>query len=88
MLFAKSPEGLPIGYLTTHLEFGNVKNLINPLLWTSAFPRSTSADGRVRILQLFLFASLGALLTILVSLMGAAAAVLLIPTLQVRTIRQ
>lgn len=82
MLFGKSPGGLPVGYLITHIEFGNLKNLINPSLWSSAVTCPTTS--RVRTIQHFLFACFGALLTMLVSLMGAAAAVLLIPTLQVR----
>ncbi|KAL9068892.1 MAG: hypothetical protein Q9161_005864 [Pseudevernia consocians] len=38
MIFARGPGGLPVGYLLTYLEFSDVKNLTNPLLWTSAFP--------------------------------------------------
>ncbi len=83
LFFAQSPQGLPIGYLMTHLHFGNLKNLMNTQLWTSACTHSTPSTGLARIhIGLILFALLGALLTIMVSLMGAAAAVLLIPTLQ------
>ena len=35
---AKSSGGLPIGYFFTHLEYAHIKNLISPLLWTSALP--------------------------------------------------
>ena len=82
---AFSAGGLPVGYLLTHLEFNDVKNLANPLLWTSAFPskhNSSAARKRRSVTQLFLFALLAAFLTILTNLMGAATAVLLIPSLQ------
>ncbi|MCJ1449754.1 hypothetical protein MMC28_000082 [Mycoblastus sanguinarius] len=85
MAFARSHWGLPVGYIWTHLEFSDIKNLINPLLWTSAFPRpgaSSSERKRFRSVKPFLFALLAVILTILTSLMGAATAVLLIPTLQ------
>lgn len=85
MIFARSPGGLPIGYLLTYLEFSDVKNLANSLLWTSAFPsRQDSSSNRRRrgVTKLFLFALLAAFLTILTNLMGAATAVLLIPSLQ------
>ncbi len=85
MIFARSPEGLPVGYLLTHLEFSDVKNLANSLLWTSAFPSRQdfpSNGRRCGVTKLFLFALLAAFLTILTNLMGAATAVLLIPSLQ------
>ena len=85
MIFARGPAGLPVGYLLTYLEFSDVKNLTNPLLWTSAFaPRQdVPSNGRRRgVTKLFLFALLAAFLTILTNLMGAATAVLLIPSLQ------
>lgn len=80
-----SPGGLPVGYLLTYLEFSDVKNLTNPLLWTSAFPSkhdSLAVRKRRGVIALFLFTLLAAVLTILTNLMGAATAVLLIPTLQ------
>ena len=80
-----SPGGLPVGYLLTYLEFSDVKNLVNPLLWTSALPpkKDTPAARKHRgVTKLFLFALLAAFLTILTNLMGAATAVLLIPSLQ------
>ena len=84
MLFARSPGGLPVGYLLTFLEFGDFKNLVNPLLWTSAFPsrQISSKHGHRGITKLLLLALLAAFLTILTNLMGAATAVLLIPSLQ------
>ena len=84
MDFARSPGGLPVGYLLTFLEFGDFKNLVNPLLWTSAFPsRQIPSKHRHRgVTKLLLLALLAAFLTILTNLMGAATAVLLIPSLQ------
>ena len=85
MAVCYSPGGLPVGYLLTYLEFSDFKNLANPFLWTSAFPsrHDSPATQKSRgVTKLFLFALLAALLTILTNLMGAATAVLLIPSLQ------
>ena len=79
MLFAKKGRGLPVGFLLTHLEFGDIRNLINPLLWTS--PRGRS-ESRARTIKLYLFAILATFLTILTNMMGPATAVLILPTLQ------
>lgn len=84
MLFARSSQGMPVGFMLTHLEFDNPKNLANPLLWTSAFrgkPATRKERKRSHTIKLFLFALLAALITVLVNLMGAATAVLLIPSL-------
>lgn len=84
MLLARSPQGLPVGYMLTHLEFEKTKNLVNPLHWTTAFSgRNAPGKSRERrnVIKLLLFAVLAALLTILSNLMGAATAVLLIPSL-------
>lgn len=84
MLFARSPRGLPIGLLMAYIEFSHVNFLFNSHLWTSAFPPqgAPKEDRRAQgALKLFLFALLAAFLTILTNLMGAAIAVLLIPSL-------
>ncbi len=84
MLLAKRGGGLPVGFLLTHLEFADIRYLMNPLLWTSPIPHP-SASPRIRALvtgKLYLFVLLVASLTILTNLMGPAAAVLIIPTLQ------
>lgn len=84
MVFAQRGGGLPLGYLLTYLEFGDVRNLFNRLMWTSPIPHagSLSAPQRVRTFTLYLFAILAAFLTILTNLMGPATAVLVLPTLQ------
>ena len=83
MLFAKKGRGLPLGFLLTHLEFGDIRNLINPLLWTSPIPHSNRrSESRARMIKLYLFAILAAFLTILTNMMGPATAVLMLPTLQ------
>ncbi|KAL8709287.1 MAG: hypothetical protein Q9225_007472 [Loekoesia sp. 1 TL-2023] len=83
MLFAKKGRGLPVGYLLTHLEFGDIRYIFNPLLWTSPWPhRHSVPEKRVRIIKLYIFAVVTAFLTILANLMGPAAAVLVLPTLQ------
>lgn len=84
MLFTRSKGGLPMGFLMTHVEFSDVKSLTKPYLWTSAFSNrgaSIEERRRRRTTKLFLFALLAVFLTILTNLMGAATAVLLLPTL-------
>lgn len=83
MLFARKGGGLPVGFLLTHLEFGDIRNLLNPLLWTSPIPHPNGRSGsRARTIKLYLFAILAAFLTILTNMMGPATAVLILPTLQ------
>lgn len=84
MLLAKKGGGLPIAFLLTHLEFADIRYLVNPLLWTSPIPHPSTSP-RTRSLatgKLYLFVLLAASLTVLTNLMGPAAAVLAIPTLQ------
>ncbi|MCJ1467380.1 hypothetical protein MMC07_006004 [Pseudocyphellaria aurata] len=84
MVFARRGEGLPLGYMLTHLEFGDIRNLFNWSMWTSPIPRANSASARQRsrTMTLYLFAVLAAFLTLLANLMGPATAVLVLPTLQ------
>ncbi|KAL8827073.1 MAG: hypothetical protein Q9170_007158 [Blastenia crenularia] len=83
ILFAKKGRGLPVGYLLTHLEFADLRYIFNPLLWTSPWPhRHSVPEKRARIIKLYIFAVLTALLTILANLMGPATAVLVLPTMQ------
>ena len=77
LFLAKSKGGLPIGYLFTHLEFGDIRNLVNPLLWTSPIPHGNLMPSKPSgTWKLYLFAILAASLTILTNLMGPATAVL------------
>ena len=83
LYLAKSNGGLPIGYLFTHLEFSDLRNLMNPLLWTSPISRGNLMPSKPSgTLKLYLFAILAAFLTILTNLMGPSTAVLILPTLQ------
>lgn len=83
MLFAKRGGGLPVGFLLTHLEFGDIRYIFNPLLWTSPIPYpNCSPRAYSTAAKLYLFVALAASLTILTNLMGPATAVLAIPTLQ------
>ena len=82
LLFAKRWGGLPIGYLFTHLEFGDIRNLVNPTLWTSPLPHDTQNKRGRSTLKLYLFAAFVAFLTLLTNFMGPAAAALVLPTLQ------
>lgn len=83
MLLAKKGGGLPVGFLLTHLEFGDIRYLLNPMLWTSPIPHP-SGSPRLRPItgKLYLFVVLAASLTVLTNLMGPATAVLILPTLQ------
>ncbi|KAL8735397.1 MAG: hypothetical protein Q9166_000942 [cf. Caloplaca sp. 2 TL-2023] len=83
IMFAKHGRGLPVGYLLTHLEFGDIRYIVNPLLWTSPLPHQQGvSEKRGRVIKLYMFAVVTAMLTILANLMGPAAAVLVLPTLQ------
>ncbi|MCJ1269129.1 hypothetical protein MMC22_009018 [Lobaria immixta] len=84
MVFARRGGGLPLGYMLTHLEFSDLRNLFSRTLWTSPIPHANSSSARqhVRTTTLYLFAALAAFLTILTNLMGPATAVLALPTLQ------
>ncbi|MCJ1272154.1 hypothetical protein MMC22_012062 [Lobaria immixta] len=84
MVFARRGGGLPLGYMLTHLEFSDLRNVFSRTLWTSPIPHpnSSSARQRFRTTTLYLFAALAAFLTILTNLMGPATAVLVLPTLQ------
>ena len=83
MILARMEGGLPIGFLLTHLQFTDVRNLFNPHLWTSAIPqRGAPRSQQKSSARLMLFGVFAALLTILANLMGPAAAVLVLPTLR------
>lgn len=83
ILFAKEGRGLPVGYLLSHLEFSDIRYIFSPLLWTSPWPhRNSVPEKRARMIKLYIFAVITALLTILANLMGPATAVLVLPTMQ------
>ena len=80
---AKSSGGLPIGYILTHLEFANIKNLLNPLFWKSALPHGNPMPAESAGTWMpYMFVILAALLTLLTNLMGPATAVLVLPSLK------
>lgn len=82
MTFA-AKGGLPIGYLMAHLEFADLRNLIDPLLWTTPAPaKNNPGKGSLSTIKLYLFAIFAAFMCILANLMGPATAVLVLPTLQ------
>ena len=83
LFLAKRGGGLPIGYLFTHLEFGDIRNLVNPLMWTAPIPHGNLMPRKPSgTWKLYLFAILAASLTILTNLMGPGTAVLVLPTMQ------
>ena len=89
MMFARREGGLPVGYLLAHLEFTDLMNLFNPLVWKSAFSQtrnvgSTSDENahKSRVVTFTMFAFLITNLTIIANLMGPAGGVLVLPTIQ------
>ena len=83
LFLAKRGGGLPIGYLFTHLEFGDIRNLLNPLMWTAPIPHGNLMPRKPSgTWKLYMFAALAAFLTILTNLMGPGTAVLVLPTMQ------
>ena len=85
MVLARSSQGIPLGYLFTHLEFSDLRSLGNPLLYTSAKP-SGQASKPAKMMRFRMFIALAVFLTILTNLMGPSIAALLIPALQYVTI--
>lgn len=88
MMFARREGGLPIGYLLMHLEFTDLLNLLNPLVWKSAFSKRQNASSpsdnanKSRVVTFSLFAILVTFLTIIANLMGPAGGILVLPTIQ------
>ena len=83
MIMARSKGGLPIGFLLTHLQFTDLRNLFNSSLWTAANPmKDAPKSQRKSALRLMMFGIFVGVLTVLANLMGPATAVLLIPTLR------
>ncbi|EXJ76516.1 uncharacterized protein A1O5_01024 [Cladophialophora psammophila CBS 110553] len=76
MLLGRQGTGLPMAYLLTHVEFGDISTIFSHTFWTSSGLFSRRRRG-----SLALFAVLVALLCIACNLMGPATAVLVIPTL-------
>lgn len=83
MMLASRADGLPIGYLMAHLEFTDLRSLIDPRLWATPRPCARTIEKKHKlIVKLYLFAVFVAFMCILANLMGPAAAVLVLPTLQ------
>ncbi|KAL8708362.1 MAG: hypothetical protein Q9220_006742 [cf. Caloplaca sp. 1 TL-2023] len=83
VMFGRGGRGLPLGYFLSHLEFTDIRYILDPLLWKVPLPHRHSApETRSRLIKLYLFAIFTAFLTILANLMGPATAVLVLPTLQ------
>jgi hypothetical protein len=76
--------GLPAGLLTAEAEFGDIRFLFNPELWTSPMPvqKAGSKKEKRDTMKLYGFAVLVAILCVVVNLMGPATAVLILPSLQ------
>ncbi|KAL8949786.1 MAG: hypothetical protein Q9222_004129 [Ikaeria aurantiellina] len=83
VMFGRDGQGLPLGYFLSHLEFTDIRYILDPLLWKVPLPhRHSPPETRSRLIKLYLFAIFTAFLTILANLMGPATAVLVLPTLQ------
>jgi hypothetical protein len=81
MLLAAKGDGLPLGYLMTHVEFTDVLALGERTFWASANPKNHGGWLSRRAFLLYGFVSLVAINCIIANLMGPAAAVLVLPTL-------
>ncbi|KAK0644140.1 hypothetical protein B0T16DRAFT_392542 [Cercophora newfieldiana] len=75
MHLAKSPDGIPLGYLFTHVSFPDVLGLFDKSLWTSW----AGTRRRESVLRLWGFIFLVVLLCVTNNLMGPATAILIIP---------
>ena len=82
-LLARSEHGLPIGYLTTYVEFTDIMYLFKSTLWTSAYaaPGQKGLKRKRRTMRYSFFALLVAFLTLISNLVGPLYAVLMIPSL-------
>ncbi|KAH0536478.1 hypothetical protein FGG08_006659 [Glutinoglossum americanum] len=82
ILLALKIGGLPIGYLMTHAEFGDILTLFESTFWgPSGLFRHGHRGGRARRFWLFAFVLLATVLCIACNLMGPSTAVLVLPTL-------
>lgn len=79
MLLATKKEGLPLRYLFTHKEFGELASIFKGSYWSAAFWPGVGEQKRKW--KLCSFVLLVAALTIVSNLMGPSTAVLLLPTL-------
>ena len=84
VLLARMRDGLPIGYLTTYMEFSDLRILFDPVFWTASHRPKGKASRKRNSLALSLFVAFAAFMCLLVNLMGPSCAVLIIPTLQWR----
>ncbi|KAI9854028.1 MAG: hypothetical protein M1813_001577 [Trichoglossum hirsutum] len=84
ILLAIKIGGLPIGYLMTHAEFGDMAILFERTFWASSsglLRRGGHPGERVRRMWLFFFALFVLVLCFTSNLMGPSMAVLVLPTL-------
>ena len=83
IMMASRSNGLPVGFLMTHVEFTDLRMLINKILWTTpTSPTRSTSRRRLSTVKLYLFAIFAAVMCILANLMGPSTAVLVLPTLQ------
>jgi len=83
LMLASTDNGLPIGFLMTHVQFTDLRMLFDKIIWTTpTSPAPKMSRRRLSAVALYLFAFFAALMCILANLMGPAIAVLVVPTLQ------
>ncbi|MCJ1443658.1 MAG: hypothetical protein MMC23_004158 [Stictis urceolatum] len=82
-MISKRRGGMPVGYLLTHLEFGDLRAIFDKGLYTSASnKRAANRAGNAKHTKLlFLFVALVFTMCVLSNLMGPSVAVMMIPTL-------
>lgn len=84
-MIAGREDGLPIGYLMRPNEFAELYGLFDPLLWKSlphVHRSKKTSRSRFYRFRIYLFIGFTVCLCILCNLMGPAAAVLALPSLQ------
>ena len=81
-LLSRSPQGLPLGYLLTYIEFPDLISFFNGGLWCShRRVRAKRYRKRSTSVKYWLFLALAVFLCLLSNFMGPSIAVIMIPTL-------
>ena len=84
VLLARMKRGMPLGYLTTYVEFSDLRIVFDPVFWTAWYPGKGKTVRKRNTGLLYLFVGFAALMCLLTNMMGPSVAVLMIPTLQWR----
>ncbi|KAF2178063.1 hypothetical protein K469DRAFT_348383 [Zopfia rhizophila CBS 207.26] len=81
-IIASWPDGLPLGFMLAHLEYGDPLTYLDKIPWVTPKSIGSAATNRTWTLTLYLFMLFTAFMCLVYNLMGPAVAVLVLPTLQ------